>query len=382
MRTKHLFIIQMMAAAVFLCSCSSDDNITAEEDGAVDDYLFVDCDQVPIRLGVGPNSIVETRGTGIVGSISTDTMGVVWRGESFKVLMLEQNSLNPTLMGEDTVLFDVDFKTPDNSPSGSILPVDNVSRYFPADGCSDFWAYHLDDAQVSVPHKTDTTWAVDLKIDGTQDVMVAKAIPTSAQKKALGKNKTTWYYSTYSARKGLEPAFQSFRHLMTRLKFYVVPTTSSAVNHTSGITVTKIAVSSFTQGSLAVAGLNDTKGEKQLITWNDAARDTLLLKQRDKNTAKPESAPLVKLDPLVLRDSVRNRVYPIGESMLVAPDSMYVVKVYFTKNDKPYCSVDTLYRNTSHSMFAAGYSYNIRVRLSGNVSTATARSQFWEDAEE
>ena len=136
MRTKHLFIIQMLAAAAFLCGCSSDDNFTAEEDGAVDDYLFVDCDQVPIRLGVGPNSIVETRGTGMVGSVSTDTMGVVWRGESFKVLMLEQNSLNPVLQGNDTVLFNADFKAPDNSRSGSILPVDGALRYFPADGCS------------------------------------------------------------------------------------------------------------------------------------------------------------------------------------------------------------------------------------------------------
>lgn len=385
MRTKQLFIIQMMATACLLCSCSSDDKFTADEDGAIDDYQFVDCEYVPIRLGISPNSIEVTRGTGTVGSINTDTIGNVWKGQHFKVMMLNQNSLIPTKFSQNDatpIFFGTDFVAPEDTVSGSIHPADGVQRYFPASGCSDFWAYRLDDAQVGEPIQTDTTWAVNFKIDGSQDIMVAKSVPTYMQKRSLGKNKTTWYYSTYSARKGVEPKFSTFRHLLTQLIFYVYPITSTAVHSTKGITVTKIAVSTFTEGTLAVAALNDVKGEKQVITWDDAARDTILLKQRNKAAVSPEKAPLVTLEPLVLRDSSTHKYYPIGESMMVAPDSMYIVKVYFVKDGMPYCTKDTLYRNADHAMFAKGTSYNVRIRLDGDVSHASARRQYWVDENE
>lgn len=385
MRTKQLFIIQMMSTAVFLCSCSSDDKFIADEDGAIDDYQFVDCEYVPIRLGVSPNSIEVTRGTGTVGSIRTDTIGNVWKAQHFKVMMLNQNSLTPTKFSQNDatpIFFGTEFVAPEDTVSGSIYPVDGVQRYFPLSGCSDFWAYRLDDAQVGELVPTDTTWMVNFKLDGSQDIMVAKSVPTYTQKRALGKNKTMWYYSAYSARKGVEPEFSSFRHLLTRLKFYVYPITSDAVHPTKGVTVTKIAVSTFTEGTLAVAALNDVKGEKQIITWNDAARDTILLKQRDKSAVSPENAPLVTLKPLVLRDSASYKYYPVGESMMVAPDSMYIVKVYFVKEGQPYCAKDTLYRNSKHSMFDQGASYEVRIRLDGDVSHAFARSLSWIDENE
>ena len=364
MRTKYFFITQMMAAVALLCCCSSDDNFTAECMGN-DSQTVVDMQPMPILLGVSPNSIEVTRGTGTVG----DTVGNanVWHSECINVLMLKQGTMTPTQFEGADICVDDTFALPEGSASGAATPVDGKYRYFPVTGCSDFWAYRLDDAKDVELTKTESAWKATFQIDGSQDIMVAKAVPSTADLNKLGKNQKSWYYSAYSAHHNVNPNF-TFRHLLTRLTFTVTPITDVAV----GIQVDSIKVLTYTKGVLTVAATDDVAGEKQAIAWNTSIpRDTVLLKQR-----ASAGSSLVECSPVLLAS--KDTPQPVGEALLVAPDTKYKFRLCFHQGGQAYYCEKTITQEGG-TPFEAGTSYNVQIRLKGNGASARVCSQYWDD---
>ncbi len=209
---------------------------------------------VAIEMGITtPEVTATTRGAGFIGNATKDG-NANWNGEALQILMVKkisdtQNKLerakyvnaDGTTSQTDYIFKDLDFTAPTNTNSGTIKNTAGAVRYFPLTGAYDFFGWHFDnatavekgtqnlvdlDAQNQVDGKDSLTYTVT--IDGTQDLMIAKAALNESQQTSLssevGENKLTQaqadarVYSAWAARRSIQPIL-TFNHLLARLDF-------------------------------------------------------------------------------------------------------------------------------------------------------------------
>lgn len=336
---KKMFFFAL-AAAGMLTACSNDDTLGGNGEQNVSEQQ--------IRLGVA-SSKVQTRGTGTVGGM-TDTENV-WAGQTLWVYMLQKGSMDlayykspavgTTAAAETEVFNNKEFKAPntaDKTKSGLATTADGTIAYYPVSGNYDFWGYRVDDAAVggkpvvkTVNDKGDevdadkaTKRVVDIKIDGSQDIMAGKAAPSAKEVTDLGGYAEN-FYSAYAARKGVQPNI-TFNHLLTRFTFEVRAGSKAtaglpAGGNTEAVKVTGVSVNSKTTGTLTVAYTGATKEAADLLTFTGDA-SPLKLQQRSA-TAVDNNDPLVALEPVSLtwtdENAAMGDVLKIGEALLVAP---------------------------------------------------------------
>lgn len=336
---KKMFFFAL-AAAGMLTACSNDDTLGGNGEQNVSEQQ--------IRLGVA-SSKVQTRGTGTVGGM-TDTENV-WAGQTLWVYMLQKGSMDlayykspavgTTAAAETEVFNNKKFKAPntaDNTKSGLATTADGTIAYYPVSDNYDFWGYRVDDAAVGgdpVVKTVDDTGAeveanvatkrvVDIKIDGSQDIMAGKAVPSADEVTKLG-GYAEKFYSAYAARKGVQPNI-TFNHLLTRFTFEVRAGSKAtaglpAGGNTEAVKVTGVSVNSKTTGTLTVAYTGATKEAADLLTFTGDA-SPLKLQQRSA-TAVDNNDPLVALEPVSLtwtdENAAMGDVLKIGEALLVAP---------------------------------------------------------------
>lgn len=387
---KYLFIA--LATAGMLSSCSSDDIVSNGVNPGNEES------RQQILIGLGQT---VTRGTGTVGGFADDTDNK-WNKQVVNIYMLNRNTMELAVfdpLTDKTPLYDnMTFFTPDLLQTGRAYATDDSIKYYPTQGKFDFWAYRLDDAVTATPNpvrETDSIY-VDFTIDGSQDVMVAKAVPSLADTTKLtpteGANAGVFQdraFSAYAARNGVQPDLK-FRHLLSRLTFDVIPGSANTIDPLTPVIVDRIDVLSPATGRLTIAALGDSKGEKQAIKWN-AELDTLTLMQRPDlapGATKNDSLPLVAFQSVTLAnrgdyqtpgdastpfvgDTVR-----VGEALLVAPEvTEYEILVYLhqptrqtngssTTEDVPFSYKDVI-KLTANAPFKAGYSYNVQIKLYG-----------------
>ena len=329
-----------LAAAGMLTACSNEDTLGGNGDQNVSEQY--------IRLGVA-SSKVQTRGTGTVGGM-TDAENV-WAGQTLWVYMLQKGSMDlayykspavgTTAAAETEVFNNKKFKAPntaDNTKSGLATTADGTIAYYPVSDNYDFWGYRVDDAAVGgdpVVKTVDDTGAeveanvatkrvVDIKIDGSQDIMAGKAVPSADEVTKLGGYADN-FYSAYAARKGVQPNI-TFNHLLTRFTFEVRAGSKAtaglpAGGNTEAVKVTGVSVNSKTTGTLTVAYTGATKEAADLLTFTGDA-SPLKLQQRSA-TAVDNNDPLVALEPVSLtwtdENAAMGDVLKIGEALLVAP---------------------------------------------------------------
>ena len=328
-----------LAAAGMLTACSNDDILGGNGDQNVSEQQ--------IRLGVA-SSKVQTRGTGTVGGM-TDAENV-WAGQTLWVYMLQKGSMDlayykapavgTTAAAETEVFNNKKFNAPnaaDNTKSGLATTADGTIAYYPVSGNYDFWGYRVDDAVAGDPvvklvndagdevaADQATKRVVDIKIDGSQDIMAGKAAPSTDEVAKLG-NYADNFYSAYAARKGVQPNI-TFNHLLTRFTFEVRAGSKAtaglpAGGNTDAVKVTGVSVDSKTTGTLTVAYTGETKAAADLLTFTGDA-SALTLKQRDAALAD-NNAPLVALEPVSLTwtddAATIGDVIKVGEALLVAP---------------------------------------------------------------
>lgn len=335
---KKMFFFAL-AAAGMLTACSNDDTLGGNGEQNVSEQQ--------IRLGVA-SSKVQTRGTGTVGGM-TDTENV-WAGQTLWVYMLQKGSMDlayykspavgTTAAAETEVFNNKKFKAPntaDNTKSGLATTADGTIAYYPVSDNYDFWGYRVDDAAVGgdpVVKTVDDTGAeveanvatkrvVDIKIDGSQDIMAGKAVPSADEVTKLGGYAEN-FYSAYAARKGVQPNI-TFNHLLTRFTFEVRAGSKAtaglpAGGNTEAVKVTGVSVNSKTTGTLTVAYTGATKEAADLLTFTGDA-SPLKLQQRSA-TAVDNNDPLVALEPVSLtwtdENAAMGDVLKIGEALLVA----------------------------------------------------------------
>ena len=332
-----------LAAAGMLTACSNDDTLGGNGEQNVSEQQ--------IRLGVA-SSKVQTRGTGTVGGMTDDDNK--WAGQTLWVYMLQKGSMDlalykaPAAGGVATpdveVFNNKEFKAPttaDNTKSGLATTADGTIAYYPVSGNYDFWGYRVDDAavggtptvkivddngdEVTADHMDQATKrVVDIKIDGSQDIMAGKAAPSADEVTKLGGYADN-FYSAYAARKGVQPNI-TFEHLLTRFTFEVRAGSKAtaglpAGGNTDAVKVTGVSVGSKTTGTLTVAYTGATKKAAELLTFTGDA-SPLILKQRDEAVAD-NNAPLVALKPVTLTwtddAATIGDVLKVGEALLVAP---------------------------------------------------------------
>lgn len=337
---KKMFFFAL-AAAGMLTACSNDDTLGGNGEQNVSEQQ--------IRLGVA-SSKVQTRGTGTVGGM-TDAENV-WAGQTLWVYMLQKGSMDlgyyktpadAAGAAVGTAVFDnKEFKAPNTAAStvsGLATTADGAIAYYPVSGNYDFWGYRVDDAVTGKPDvklvddngdevataDQATKRVVDIKINGSQDIMAGKATPSADEVAKLG-NYANNFYSAYAARKGVQPNI-TFNHLLTRFTFEVragskATAGAGASGNTEAVRVQGISVESLTDGKLTVAYTGATKEAADLLTFTGTA-SPLKLQQRATGAAD-NNVPLVALEEVPLTwpadaNATVGDVLPVGEALLVAP---------------------------------------------------------------
>lgn len=306
--------------------------------------------------------------------------------------MLHKDSMGLAVFDAQTdptpIYENAEFETPDGLVTGIATPLDNKVKYYPTQKRFDFWGYRLDGAETAAPVLGSDSLTVAFKIDGSQDVMVAKAVPSAADTLKLQEGGNTAgdrAFSAFAARWGVQPDLK-FRHLLSRLTFDVIPGSIATVDATTPVVVDSVKVISPSEGTLVIAATGDVRGEKQGIVWNEESLDSLSLKQRTNSAdvaANLDNLASVSLankghlenpqDPnsAFVRDTVR-----VGEALMVAPGhEAYEVIIYLHQpslttlgsgqtQDIAYSYKDVIKLNSGEAL-KPGYSYKVNITLWG-----------------
>lgn len=349
-------------ASVALASCTKgNDDIVAPNENA---------EKQAIQFVMGNAVEVTTRGTGAVGDILSGTNE--WAGEKLHVFMFEKGTM--TLAQDPNnnnnhFFNNEEISAPANGTEGiAVYDHGTNTKYYPGNGNFDFFAYHADDAITSAIIESDDAFTVAVKIDGTQDLMTAKAAMNAAEKEdyisSSNDPNCNRVYSAYSARREINPRFQ-FTHELSRLVFYAIDMAEEDFEKYNpegkyvGIQIDSVKIlNTKTIGTMTIAA---TDANKLGVVWNEAT-STLTLEERA--AAGLETS---KMNPVkVNADTVR-----LGESMLIAPGnggSVRELVVYYTQrpNGDDNMIIKNEYQVALDNDFEKGTQYNVFFKVYNN----------------
>lgn len=403
---KKLFLMGAVASLGLLASCSSDDDLSTGGNGK--DGLQ------KIKIGMGVQANVATRGTGTVGAVGEKEN--TWAKQTVNVYMLNKGTLDLAMFGttdpkpiyDNTVL-----TTPADNASGIASELDENGvaqyKYYPTTKTAfDFWGYRLDDADATtaadqegsataaaiksnkfVPYTSGDSLLIGFKIDGTQDIMAGKAVPTEEEiTKCGGENNI---YSAFAARREVQPNIK-FEHLLSRLNFQVLDgKKTETTDPDKAVKVTGITVKSKATGKLVIAYKGEAAFENvsdQLIVDKDAdtEKDAALLKELEVKQ-RADGAPLTQnleaLEPVTPKwNNGMAMATQVGEALLAIPADKYEITINLKQKvqvkgdklnpqegdfeEKPYTYTADL-KNTVNPEkgFEPGYSYNVTITVYG-----------------
>lgn len=395
-----------VASLGLLASCSSDDDLSTGGNGK--DGLQ------QIKIGMGVQANVATRGTGTVGAVGAENNK--WAKQTVNVYMLNKVTLDLAKFGDDPIYDNTVLTTPADNASGIASELDEHGvaqyKYYPTTKTAfDFWGYRLDDANKAtgiedqagtdskvavtsgefVPYISGDSLLIGFKIDGTQDIMAGKAVPTEEEINKCGGEENI--YSAFAARRDVQPNIK-FEHLLSRLNFQVLAGAESTTDDNTGVKVTGITVKSKATGKLVIAYQGEATTfanvSDQLIVDKDAdaEKDAALLKelkvmQRDASSTSLTDN-LVDLQPVTPKwNNGMALATQVGEALLAIPANEYEITINLqqkvqVKGDKSspvdpddFKTKDYTYtadlKNTVNpdKGFEPGYSYNVTITVYG-----------------
>ena len=392
-----------VASLGLLASCSSDDDLSTG--GNSKDGLQ------QIKIGMGVQANVATRGTGTVGAVGAENNK--WAKQTVNVYMLNKGTLDVAKFGDDPIYENTVLTTPSDNASGIATElVGGIAqyKYYPTTKTAfDFWGYRLDDADVTaegdrdgsetaaaiksgsfVPYTSGDSLLIGFKIDGTQDIMAGKAVPTEEEMNKCGGEENI--YSAFAARRDVQPNIK-FEHLLSRLNFQVLDgKKTETTDPDKAVKVTGITVKSKATGKLVIAYQGETTTfanvSDQLIVdkYADEEKEAtlytdLVVKQRGEHASLTDN--LEDLAPVTPKwNNGMAMATQVGEALLAIPADKYEitinlkqkVQVKGDKNspaegdfeEKPYTYTADL-KNTVNPEkgFEPGYSYNVTITVYG-----------------
>lgn len=392
-----------VASLGLLASCSSDDDLSTGGNGK--DGLQ------QIKIGMGVQANVATRGTGTVGAVGEKEN--TWANQTVNVYMLNKGTLDLAKFGDDPIYDNTVLTTPADNASGiatELVEGKAQYKYYPTTKTAfDFWGYRLDDANKAtgiedqegtdskvavtsgefVPYTSGDSLLIGFKIDGTQDIMAGKAVPTEEEITKCGGEDNI--YSAFAARRDVQPNIK-FEHLLSRLNFQVLAGAESTTDANTGVKVTGITVKSKATGKLVIAYQGEATTfanvSDQLIVDKDAdaEKDAALLKelkvmQRDGSNL---NANLVALQPVTPKwNNGMALATQVGEALLAIPADKYEITINLkqrvqVKGDKNSPNEETDFQDKEYTYtadlkntvnpekgFEPGYSYNVTITVYG-----------------
>lgn len=391
-----------VASLGLLASCSSDDDLSTDGNGK--DGLQ------KIKIGMGVQANVATRGTGTVGAVGEKEN--TWAKQTVNVYMLNKGTLDLAKFGEDPIYENTVLTTPADNASGIATElVGGIAqyKYYPTTKTAfDFWGYRLDDADVTaaaeqegsenaaaikgnkfVPYTSGDSLLIGFNIDGTQDIMAGKAVPTEEEIAKCGGEDNI--YSAFAARREVQPNIK-FEHLLSRLNFQVLDgKKTETTDPDKAVKVTGITVKSKATGKLVIAYKGAAAFENvsdQLIVDKDAdtEKDAALLKELEVKQ-RADGAPLTQnleaLEPVTPAwNNGMAMATQVGEALLAIPADKYEITINLKQKvqvkgdklnpqdgdfeEKPYTYTADL-KNTVNPEkgFEPGYSYNVTITVYG-----------------
>ena len=363
---KFFYVAAAFLAAGFV-SCSENEDSNVGVPGANDGRLPILFSVTDGRVDIKQNA-PATRGTGAVGDVNSTKN--IWNGEKLNVYMFNQiDDKQKTLVlatdktaDSEAFLFENAEVTAPKAATASSTGTVYTKKYYPMQGNFDFFAYHGDDAVTTKPEfaktatgETDSTmYVVPVKIDGSQDLMVAKAALKDGEVVSLGA-KATDFYSAYSARKGVHPNF-IFKHLLTRFTFQVK---AAADVNIDSVTIKGVEV------------LNANTEAEMVIAYTETPKDEEFLKNQ-----KTPATVYLKNDngaAFVEKNPSNTEFETIGESLMLMPqDTLEVVfriEQLVAGETKPR-NIDFPVKLIAKDLgiadkFEAGKQYNVKLTLYG-----------------
>lgn len=394
--------MRAVASLGLLASCSSDDDLSTGGNGK--DGLQ------KIKIGMGVQANVATRGTGTVGAVGEKEN--TWAKQTVNVYILNKGTLDLAKFGEDPIYENTVLTTPADNASGIATElVGGVAqyKYYPTTKTAfDFWGYRLDDADVTaaaeqegsenaaaikgnkfVPYTSGDSLLIGFNIDGTQDIMAGKAVPTEEEIAKCGGEDNI--YSAFAARREVQPNIK-FEHLLSRLNFQVLDgKKTETTDPDKAVKVTGITVKSKATGKLVIAYKGAAAFENvsdQLIVDKDAdtEKDAALLKELEVKQ-RADGAPLTQnleaLEPVTPAwNNGMAMATQVGEALLAIPADKYEITINLKQKvqvkgdklnpqdgdfeEKPYTYTADL-KNTVNPEkgFEPGYSYNVTITVYG-----------------
>lgn len=401
---KKLFLMGAVASLGLLASCSSDDDLSTGGNGK--DGLQ------QIKIGMGVQANVATRGTGTVGAVGEKEN--TWAKQTVNVYMLNKGTLDLAMFGAEPIYKNTVLTTPADNASGIATEFDTdgatpLYKYYPTTKTAfDFWGYRLDDANDTtatdqegsataaaiennkfVPYLSGDSLPIGFKIDGTQDIMAGKAVPTEEDITKCGGEDNI--YSAFAARRDVQPNIK-FEHLLSRLNFQVLDgKKTETTDEDKAVKVTGITVKSKATGKLVIAYKGAAAFENvsdQLIVDKDAdeVKDAALLKEL-KVMKRADGAALtdklVDLTPVTPKwNNGMAMATQVGEALLAIPADKYEITINLKQKvqvkgdkgtpqegdfeEKEYTYEADL-KNTVNPEkgFEPGYSYNVTITVYG-----------------
>lgn len=222
---KRNFLYAMMAAGV-LASCSQSDEVNNGSGNPLEpsaDAIMISAESPSISVGA------STRSAGSVGADGA-TLSNEWDGQRLHMFAFPKDAVSGKTVSEKITqdhayspLFD-NVAVAAAGTSATITWADGKTVYFPRNGAYDFFGYYADDATTGNPTVEAMAGSnvcyVPFTITGSEDLMTAKAALTDADKGKLETGDYNKAYSSYTARKNVQPNMK-FEHLLTRLVFKI-----------------------------------------------------------------------------------------------------------------------------------------------------------------
>lgn len=274
---KKSYFGVLTLSALMMTSCSQDSVYVGEDPDAGGQVIDnVEMSTMPIQFS---SPMPKTKGTGTVDNVDGT---VDWGERTVRVYAVEKGTMPTDLTVRATapLLSGVDIR-PADAVDGVITVKDTETYYYPRKGAFDFYGFYSDDA-VAGPLKDAVTYDAGKQsyyapftIDGTQDLMMAKAAPNQE----VTDYNQDLLFSAQSARDGYRPKL-TLEHQLARLSFYVIwgDETIENSNPSDEVFVQSLTVKGLkTEGQMHFMAVDDANRK---IEWTDVTSD-LPIKELD-----------------------------------------------------------------------------------------------------
>lgn len=359
------YFIFAAAAALMVAACQK----SQTESPVIDpDENLPEGTKVPILFG----SNVKSTATKTKSYGSLDAL----EGRTLVVYGIERNKRYSDLLNfESGILIDgVSATLGTGTDSLEVKNPETGEYYFYSNSkFYDFFGYYIDDMSAE-PDVVEESGAlgqitIPIAIDGSQDVLVAKAERKDTTVNNIWVSKSR-QFSAYTARKDINPNLH-FEHQLARLKFKI--TNGNEPGSSRVISLSKFGVISPTEATLYVAS-NDTTGTAAWATFHEnfnayldttgyeASKDTLFLKARNATTLESEAIASYTIPAAGESEA-------FGESIMVLPGlAEYPLVFYVTQDDYSSTATTPILQTETIAIpggAKAGVSYTINLTIYG-----------------